>query len=270
MKYSKLIYALTGLAASAGLSQAAVSIAEGDIILGFSQTTPAGTGVTTNSYIVNLGAGSTFRDYTGDRYTLVNLNADLTSAFGAGWSTDPNIRVGIVGVVPATGSLTNGDPVRTTYVSRAYEGSTGFTMSAAQVGNASTNIGTFRTAMNGIAENGAVVPGGAIVPTATANDFGDFLPPISATYFGNSNALMNAGNVGGTVTGLDVWRTLNTLTGADLTAAQSQGDAALRQGQYIGSFELSNTGAVVFVPEPATGMLTAICGLFGILRRRRA
>lgn len=96
----------------------------GDLILGVQAT--GGTGATTNVFF-NLGPAHALRDSPSPGL-LVNLDAELTAAFGAGWSgrddlyfglianrnSSPPEGMGFLGSRPPE----NGDPSRTVYASR--------------------------------------------------------------------------------------------------------------------------------------------------------
>lgn len=113
----------------AGLALAATSAtaapwppAPGDLILGVQAT--GGTGSTTNVFF-NLGPAHTLRDNPNPAGTLVNLDAELTTAFGAGWNARNDLYFGVIanrsnkfpgGIDP--GPTENGDPAATIYASK--------------------------------------------------------------------------------------------------------------------------------------------------------
>jgi hypothetical protein len=273
LKCSSALAALC-LGAASPSASAALTVAPGDLLMGFFKVNAAGTGVEANTYVYNLGAASLFREGTYVSMNIDNIGTDLASAFGGGWALDTTIRWGIVGVVGPTDPLTNGDPARTVYYSKDWNGtprgSTGVTFSSTQMGSMATFISTFSAAMNGVSEGGAI-DGGAIVGSATPSSFSSFVPPTAGTSFGVSLNPLNA--LGSATEGLDVYRALfsTTAPGVDLTAALSPGDAALRAQQYIGTFTLSSTGdlRITPIPEPASALLCSL-GLGALVRRRRS
>jgi hypothetical protein len=96
--------------------------AKGDLLLGVQAT--GGTGATTNVFF-NLGPAHALRDNPNPAGVLVNLNDELTAAFGAGWAARTDLYFGVIGVKSKNapfglGSVApeNGDPSRTIYVSR--------------------------------------------------------------------------------------------------------------------------------------------------------
>lgn len=96
--------------------------AKGDLLLGVQAT--GGTGATTNVFF-NLGPAHALRDNPNPAGVLVNLDDELTAAFGAGWAARTDLYFGVIGVKsknPPFGlgsdAPENGDPARTVYVSR--------------------------------------------------------------------------------------------------------------------------------------------------------
>lgn len=249
---------------------AALTVSPGDLLMGFAKVNAGGTGYEGQTYVFNLGASQGYRGGLELPTSLGNFNADLTTAFGSGWANDAAVRWGIVGVVGPSDSLTNGDPARTTYFSQDYLGEPGgsapVAFSSSNRGSLSTNLKSFFNSMNGIVE-GSAVNGGALYASSSINSFSSFLPPGPATYFGvgiNPLTAMTAGSSAG----LDVYRTLHSATGADLSTALD-GNAVVGTGQYVGTFTLSDAGGLAFVPEPSSGILAALAmGVF--FRRRRA
>jgi hypothetical protein len=165
-KPSILFYAfMAAVALSGNSADAALTIAPGDLLLGVYQVNSAGTGVTPNTYVYNLGAGSNYREGGVGQGVLANIGADLTTAFGSGWSSDGTVRAGVVGAVGSTDPLTNGDPARTVYFSQGFGtgpgDSTSVTLSSSQRGSASTALKSFAGAMVGTEPNGAI-DGGSI------------------------------------------------------------------------------------------------------------
>lgn len=246
-----------------------MTVSQGDLLLGFAKINSSGTGYTGNTYVYNLGMASGYRNGAAP-VALPNLNADLTDTFGSGWANDATIRWGIAGVVSSTSSVIEGDPARTTYFSRDYlgapEGSDPLSLSANQRGTLSTNLEAYINTMNGIDENGAT-GGGAIYASSGINSFSSFLPPGPTTYFGigvSPFATFGAE----AQSGVDLYRVIATTAGADLFSANDV-PATVGMGQYIGTFIISDTGLLQFVPEPSASLLAATSILSAFARRRR-
>lgn len=250
-------------------ANAALSVQQGDLLLGFAKVNSSGTGYEGNTFVYNLGLASSYRDGAATP-ALPNLNVDLTAAFGSGWAGDSSVRWGVVGVVGSTSATIAGDPARTTYFSRDFlgssRGSEPVTFSQNQRGALTINLEGFFSYMNGIAENGAA-SGGAFYSSSGINSFSSFLPPGPTTYFGigvSPFAIFG----GGDVSGVDLYRVLHATDGAALNAA-NDGPATVGAGQYIGTFTISDSGVVQFIPEPSAFLLAAIAALSGLAGRRR-
>ncbi len=249
---------------------AALTVSPGDLLMGFAKVNAGGTGYEGQTYVFNLGASQGYRGGMELPVSLGNFNADLSTAFGSGWANDATVRWGIVGVVGPSDPLTGGDPARTTYFSQDYLGEAGgsaaVVFSSSNRGSLSTNLKSFFNSMNGIAANGAV-DGGAIYASSSINSFSSFLPPGPSTYFGVGVNPLTALNAGASA-GLDVYRTLHSATGANLSSALDS-NAVVGTGQYLGTFTMSDAGALAFVPEPSSGILAALASCV-FFRRRRA
>jgi hypothetical protein len=242
-----------------------ITVVPGDLLLGFYEVSADGTGVGSNTFVLNLGAGSTWRENTVATVSVGNIKADLDDAFGNAWASNPLLRVGVVGVVGPTDPVTAGDPARTVYYSQgaatfAAGATSPIVLSANQMGTSSTQIKTFSAEMNG--KTAGTNPAGAKVATSANNNYAAFLPPLSTTSFGISpspNTPFGAGTIGSAGSyqveaALDVYRLIFTTTGADLTAGLSAGDAVARNGQYIGTFTVDAAGNVrMDRPAPVAG-----------------
>ncbi len=244
-----------------------LEINPGDLLMGFYQLNDAGTGVESNTVIVNLGPASAWRENSEMTSLIGNISADLESAFGTDWFENPNIRFGIVGVVGATDPVTEGDPARTTYYSQGASafvpGTTSpLVLSSAQRGSLSTRLSTLGDSSNG--KPAGVNPAAAMIGTSEAGNFASLLPPLQTTYFGIGASPLSsfgAGNIGSAngyvVEGaLNLYRILHTTTGADLTAARSPGDAVVGTGQFIGMFTIDAEGNMRLdtAPEPVRNL----------------
>ena len=242
-----------------------ITVAPGNLLMGFYEVSAEGTGVGSNTYVLNLGPGATWRENTATTVSVGNIKADLDAAFSPGWASNPLLRVGIVGVVGPTDPLTSGDPARTVYFSQgaasfASGATTPVVLSSSQMGTASTQIKTFSVEMNG--KPSAANPAGTMVATSSNNNYAAFLPPLSTTSFGISpspNTPFGPGTIGSAGSyqveaALDVYRLIFSTTGADLTAGLTPGDAVVRNGQYIGTFTIDAAGNVrMDRPAPVAG-----------------
>jgi hypothetical protein len=118
-----LFLPLAGLALAATAATAAPwPPVPGDLILGVQAT--GGIGATTNVFY-NLGPAHTLRDSPSPAGTLVNLNAELTAAYGAGWSARTDLYFGVFAnrsnATPSGigfAAPENGDPARSIYASK--------------------------------------------------------------------------------------------------------------------------------------------------------
>lgn len=249
---------------------AAISVAPGNLLASF-YSVNASNALGAQTYIYNLGPASGYREGTVAFGAIDNLAVDLALTFGPNWATNGEVRWGVVGVVGISDPLTAGDPSRTSYYSQSFTGGEAgttatFNLSSAGRTGLANSLKDYSTAMNGIGENGAT-DGGARVPTSTINDYSDFLPPTTTTHFNISPSPSTQLSSG--TAGLDLYRFIHTTASADLSAANAPSDAVVGTGQYVGSFTLTSTGDLAFVPEPSTGLLAGLCGLM-LFRRRRA
>ena len=241
-----------------------VKVAPGDLLLGFYEVSEDGAGVGSNTYVLNMGPGSFWRENTAASVLVGNISADLEDAFGAGWQENGRLRAGAVGVVGPTDPLTSGDPVRTVYYSQgaasfAAGATNPLVLSNSQMGSVSTQLKTFSVEMNG-KPSGANAAGTKLATSAN-NNYAAFQPPLTTTSFGISaspNGSFGVGAIGnagghGVELALDVYRLLFSTVGADLTAGLSSGNAVAKQGQYVGTFTVDADGVVRMErPTPPT------------------
>jgi len=113
------IAALATLAAVSGVQAQNANYAPGDLVMYFQK--PG----STNTVYARLGSAAA--DFRGraSRVNFLDIGAQLTAAFGAGWATDTTIYSGLAGVWgtdPFDTTLQNGDPSRTLYVSSPRSG----------------------------------------------------------------------------------------------------------------------------------------------------
>lgn len=149
--------------------------AKGDLLLGVQAT--GGTGATTNVFF-NLGPATALRDNPNPAGTIVNLDVELTAAFGAGWAARTDLYFGVIGVLSknppfglGSAAPVNGDPARTMYVSRGTTNAgtalpwTGFSSSA--LGSAANNHHGQVDADLPAINHSSIVPNGNNVATVT-------------------------------------------------------------------------------------------------------
>lgn len=266
--------------------------APGDLVLFFQQeggsnTVYANLGNTANLYRGGQ-AGTGGSDNSLTQTNFLNLNTTLTSAFGAGWASDPSVYAGLAGVwgTSATnGSLQNGDPHRTLYVSAARD-------SIATIGEANSvgwdlSLGgdtAMSSGANGITlQNNAFENNYDALTTVSLNTVSqiDNMNPFSSpgiqgnafqnTFAGGVQQRGSAGDFGnvdgvGTVEfALDLYRILarNNVSG--------QVGGTNRVGSFEGTVTVNSNGQVSFlVPEPSSAVLSGLAAGALLLRRRRS
>ena len=278
------------IAAAAGLAPAHAAVVDygaGDLVLSFYTKTSSSTGETVNvsvslgdsatSFRGNLNGGSvlTGSSYwtgSGTSFTFnTNLDSTLDSAFGTDWFTRADLSFGIVANQNNSnfGSVVNGDPTRTVYVSSTSSASNWPGLSSTNVATAATNTTSFLNYFKTLSADA----GQTLIATyadSNANSYENW------QYLGNSGNRLADFNVFGTdVNGsvgtspsINVYRVLERTTGASPSGTIGDGD-------LIGSFTLANDGSLTFnaVPEPSTYALLALAGgalLWIHARRRRA
>ena len=118
----KLFSIVAMSAAFAGSAMATNSyFATGDLLLTFQKVGSV------NTVYADLGSAASFRGasagtYASNKLNIADLNTILSTAFGAGWASDPSIYTGVAGVYSVSNtssSVISGDASRTLYVSAA-------------------------------------------------------------------------------------------------------------------------------------------------------
>ncbi len=263
--------AMVGISAAATPVNAA-TFAAGDLLLGFHAS--GGTGAS-STYVVNLGQADTiYRDATGNISSIIDIGSALTAIYGADWSTRSDLSWGIAGVRSnaATGAVVDGDPVKTSYVSAAQtmispgtQQSTewvvpGSTTRATIANNISDVQAAFAAAAGYGGTNGNLT---AEIFTSVDNSWEDKNTGMDS--FGLGDTIEGNFGAGASGTALDLYRILNTNTGANPTGI-------VGTGSYEGTFTISSDGVVSFsvgaVPEPSRAILAG-AGLAGLMLRRR-
>jgi len=265
--------------------------APGDLVLYFQQEGG------TNTVYANLGNTATLyrgsaAGTTGDanltNINYLNLNSTLTSAFGAGWASDPSIYAGLAGVwgTSATNaSLQNGDPHRTLYVSAARDSiatigeanSTGWDLSLGGDTAMSSGASGITLQNNAFENNYDALTTVSLTTVSQIDNMNPFASPgIQGNAFLNTFAggVQQRGTTGdlGTVDGvgnvefaLDLYRILarNNISG------QVGGDT--RIGSFEGTVAVNSNGQVSFlVPEPSSVILSGLAAGAFMFRRRRS
>ena len=260
---------VAGITAFASQASATTYVA-GDLLLGFRAS--GGTGASSN-LIVNLGQADTvYRDATSNILSVVDIGTLLTATYGAGWDTRNDLFWGVVGVrsPAASGAAVDGDPVRTSYATAAQTG----TLVPGESGHStpwSVATGTTRAsiavAIDSMATNynnfSAAVTNTAVMPNNVGNTWSTNNNGVNS--FGLPGTVEGSFANGASGTALDLYRILNTTSGASPTGT-------VGVGSWEGTFTISDTGVVGFsvtaVPEPSRALLAGL-GLAGIAFRRR-
>lgn len=254
--------------------------APGDLVLFFQQE-----GGTKTVY-ANLGNAATL--YRGaaagaadgvDRLNIVNINSELTTAFGSGWASNPTVYAGLAGVwSDAVGIVTlqNGDPTRTLYVSSPRNSvgtlgeadSTGWDLATAG-SQAMTTGATGITVQNNVLEEQFTTAVG-VSPNSSSqiDDMNPFFAPtlqdaaFQGALAGGVQQVGTAGTFGsfgaaGTVEyALDLFRIVarNNLAG--------QVPGVVRFGSYEGTVTVGTNGSVSFIAQgpPASPLQTWLQG----------
>jgi hypothetical protein len=270
---------LAVLALSMGTSHASDDFVENDIAIAFYEVTGTAPNqvVGPDTYIVNLGQGSLYRENTQNNVSVStinpailssNISADLKAVFGDDWADSGTIYWCVVGGVSQTGATVNGDPARTSYYSRARgtfntgatgPGTTIATVSSTNRGTLINNITPFLRGPDGGVNDGirnigantstsGVNVSGVVIPKTNSLTLDEYLPPTQLTFFGigvDPRQRLVSGPLGGTAGlegALDLYRIIHLTDGADLTAGASAGNAVVGNGQFIGTLTLDAGG----------------------------
>ncbi len=282
-KYALLAAAASALAAPSAMA-ANSFYAPGDLVLFFQKEGSS------NTVYANLGNTAVFRGASAgadapSQLNFLDLSTTLTSAFGAGWASDPSIYGGLAAVwgTSATNlSLQNGDPNRTLYVSSPRD-SVGTTGQASSVGwdlslagnTAMTTAASNINAQNNAFENNYdALTTVSLTSVSLIDDQNPFLAPgIQGNAFntfaggvqqkGSAVTIGSFGDAGEAEFALDLYRIL----GRNDVSGQVGGD--VRVGSYEGTILVGTNGLVSFVPEPSSFTLIGLGAGALVLRRRR-
>jgi hypothetical protein len=284
-KHCALLTAVTSVVSVFSATAANTFYAAGDLMLFFQKEGSS------NTVYADLGSAAGFRGTAAgaadgtNRINFLNINTTLTSAFGAGWASDPQVYAGLAGVFNSNSTnsiVTYGDPSRTLYVSAARDsvgtvgeaGSTGYTVM--------TDTGMSAGANGIIMQNNvfATMYDAQVTVSLTSDskidDMNPFLiPGQQGTAFnifgGGVQQVGSAGSIG------TFWDAGNVEFALDLyriTAKNAAGQVAgtPRNGSYEGTVTVNSAGQVSFVaiPEPSALMLVGLTAGTIVLRRRRS
>jgi hypothetical protein len=238
----------------------------GDLVLYFQQEGG------TNTVYANLGdsallfRGATAGPGAANRLNFLDINAALTTAFGADWASDDRVYAGLAGVwgqstsATASGNLQNGDPNRTIYVSASRTG-VGAVGQAQSLGyTINTNTGTITCSARILSQNQAFELNyqSAVVvsPTSvsTIDEQNPFtVPGLQGPAFntfgggvqqkGAATPFGSVGPAGSVEFALDLYRILA------ITTAPGQVAGDLRVGSFEGTVTINSAGSVSFISQ---------------------
>jgi len=236
---------------------------KGDLILGVQAT--GGAGGTTNVFF-NLGPAHALRDSPSPGL-LVNLDAELIAAFGAGWSARTDLYFGVIAnrsnaTPTGLGAVApeNGDPSRTIYVSRGATVAgtapawSGFSVSA--LGIAATGHAGQIDAIDNINANPnavATLSQGAN-PVEWFNSWTAFNPTPGAAYSTFSGGIQ--ANINATAAIVDLFRIVSTSgVGSYVTSITLAAD-----GNVTASAAGPPTSYFTVTPTATNGSITGAAG----------
>ena len=287
-RHSALLVAASSLLTVLSASAANSFYAPGDLVLFFQKEGGS------NTVYANLGSAATLYRGTAagaadgtNNLNFLDLNTTLTSAFGAGWASDPAIYAGLGGVFSTnvtTNLVTLGDAARTLYISQRRDsvGTVGEVNSSQWLvaGNTQMSAGS-----NGILQMNQAFEVNydstvTVSPTSisTIDNTNPFLAPgIQGAAFasafdggvqqrGTAGSFGSFGEAGSVEFALDLYRILGK------TGLPDQVDGVLREGSYEGTVTVGTNGLVSFVavPEPSSMALAGLAtGALALRRRRR-
>lgn len=253
----------------------------GDLILGFRA---AGY----SDLLVNIGASTTYRGLSSNSLNFTNIGTDLAATYGATWYNRTDLSFGIAGVFTNIsngngGANNNGDPGQTLYFSksRLVSGTVGSAESSVEPGYTNSNLATASGQMLSLGATGYAAATAssnnskvAIVSSGGTSSWSTYTSPGSGLDFGvidgveqnfaagswESGTFGSVSNVEGA---LDLYRYLQTTTGASPTGAA-------KEGLYLNSIVIDQSGnlsAIVnsaAVPEPSTFAMAGIAAIAAI------
>ena len=267
----------------------------GDLVMFFQN--PNGTTGSDQQVFASIGnTALVFRDgYVAgtNLINIININSQLTDAFGSDWANTTTLYGGAGGVWGNAGNLSNalqnGDPNRTDYTTQrrstvgtpGQQNSTGYAIGADGI---MTSIANSMISQNLILENGAQTAA-AVIPAANPPAPSIALNnPVGGNGWNNNipgAVVMQAGQAGNygsfdSVNDVEfMWDLFRIQAKNSISGQYGQGNP-IRQGEFLGTLVLDSAGDVSFitVPEPSTyALLLASAGMGGFLflqHRRKA
>ena len=244
--------------------------APGDLVIAFQKPGDTDTVYASLGNAATLFRGAAAGPGVANNLNFLDLNAVLTSAFGAAWASDPDIYASLAGIYNTSTTsnvLTNGDPARTLYISSPRDSvatlgtadSLGWDLSLAgdtAMDAAATGIQT----QNNVFENNYDLQA-VVSPTGTSqiddqNPFLSLSPVIQGNAMadtleggiqqaGSATSFGTFGAAGQVEFALDLYRVLarNNISG--------QIAGVLRVGSFEGTITVSTTGKVSFISQGA-------------------
>jgi len=283
------IAALAGAAllALGTTEKASAAFAAGDLILSFQATSGIGSGLT---YMVNLGAGYTYRDATSNITNIATIGTALDSIYGltagngVAWHGRSDLYWNIVGVrasgySPGNPTVLNGDTRSTIYASRARSSeATNASLYDFAGGSSLDSPAVIITGYNTTAGTALASANAASYATSNINTIEDYTTPVGPTtnnfgLFSNDFSQSFAVDVGAFQGILDIQRLnrTNTTSGAHAGNVVVSGVNA-GDGSFEGSLTIDTNGQLNYynaIPEPSTyALLVAALGAVAFLRRR--
>lgn len=214
---------------------------DGDIFMGFHSTSA-------NEYLVDLGSYSMFANQpAGYHLSIGNFNADLTTALGANWATDPTVQWGGAGTLDATNQLfaTRAEPTKGTFAipwerhSTSSQSGSGSYIDTMAFGDYAGQTPTANNPRGVIHSTGGLSWASYQLNGANSMgaSFNTWNPTIEAPVFAGGSGIPN--------TRLDFFQIDPDNTGKNPPST------------YIGSFDIDSAGNVSYdvfaaVPEPST------------------
>jgi hypothetical protein len=261
MKATSILASLALVAGLAGSAEA-ITVANGDLVLGFY----AGSGTGSSSCLeVNLGSASLYTNPSSSSWTIGNLSTtDLVNTYGTDWSSNSTLSWGIVG----------------------HNGKNTPTGATAYVSAPQTTTGTQSTAFPTLSTTALGVLRSRVLPmydttgnsmsnlTAESNEFSCVADKGTAGSF-----YYQQWSPGGTKLSVsfDLFNPTINSSVVPETGDYSQLDLYKRTNgaiSYVGTFRLTTDGVLSFatspVPEPSTyaAMMGLALGGFVLVRRR--